>query len=176
MDLYTGLPAACYAWETLFFFFFFHVLQSFWWGHMQCVCFGMSDWLNQLWVFIIYTVFLIKKKKCKKKCKEIILLTGCGDSCRLWSNEDMFQVFTLVWQTAQNGCLHKTGGTYYQSCMYPTNNAWPAFLMLFLIILPVSGHLFHSFTVPPTKVCLLCTTPAGTYWVQYPGFLKVIYL
>ena len=35
----------------------------------------------------------------------------------------MFQAFALVWQTAQNGRFFKTGGTYYQSCMYPTNSA-----------------------------------------------------
>ena len=40
--------------------------------------------------------------------------------------------------------------------------------MPFLLLLPVSGHLSHSFTVPPTKACLLCATPAGTYQVQVP--------
>ena len=34
----------------------------------HAVCpFGMADWLNRLWVFIIYTAFLIKKKKRKNK-------------------------------------------------------------------------------------------------------------
>ena len=33
----------------------------------HAVCpFGIADWLNRLRAFIIYTVFLIKKKKCKK--------------------------------------------------------------------------------------------------------------
>ena len=63
----------------------------------------------------------------------------------------MFQAFALVWQTAQNGRLNKTGGTYYQSWMYPTDSAWPAFLMPFLLLLPVSGNLSCGFTVPPTK-------------------------
>ena len=45
--------------------------------------------------------------------KDIIFLTGCGDARRLCSNEEMFQAFALVWQTTQNGRLHKTGGTYY---------------------------------------------------------------
>ena len=76
---------------------------------------------------------------------------GCGDARRLCSIEGMFQAFALVWQTAQNGRLHKTGGTNYQSCMYPTDSAWPAFLMLLLLLLPVSGHLSRGFTVPPTK-------------------------
>ena len=40
---------------------------------------------------------------------------------------------------------------HYQSCMYPTDSAWPAFLMPFLLLLPVSGHVSCSFTVPPTK-------------------------
>ena len=47
-------------------------------------------------------------------------------------------------------------------------------------------HLPHVLTVPPTKACLLCTTPAGmdlyiyrsmpvgTYQVQSPGFLKIV--
>ena len=64
----------------------------------------------------------------------------------------MFQAFALVWQAAQNGRLHKTGGTYYQSCMYPTDSAWPAFLMPFLILLPVSGQLSRGFTVPEQSV------------------------
>ena len=63
----------------------------------------------------------------------------------------MFIAFALVWQTAQNGRFHKTGGTCYQSCLYTTNSAWPAFLKPFLLLLPVSGHLSHGFTVPPTK-------------------------
>ena len=33
--------------------------------HAMCP-FGTADWLNWLWAFIIYTMFLIKKKKCKK--------------------------------------------------------------------------------------------------------------
>ena len=77
--------------------------------------------------------------------------TPAGDARRLCSNEGMFQAFSLVWQTAQNGRLHKTKGTYYQSCMYPTDSAWPAFLMPFLLLSPASGHLSRGFTVPPTK-------------------------
>ena len=69
----------------------------------------------------------------------------------LCSNEGMFQAFSLVWQTAQIGRLHKTGGTYYQNCMYPIDSAWPAFLMPFLLLWPVSGHHSRGFTVPPTK-------------------------
>ena len=69
----------------------------------------------------------------------------------LCSNEGMLEAFALVWQTAQNGRLHKTGGTYNQSCMYPTDSAWPAFLMPFLLLLPSFCHLSRDFTVPPTK-------------------------
>ena len=79
--------------------------------------------------------------------KDIIFLT----LDRLCSSEEMFQVFSLVWQTAQNGRLHKTRGTYYHSCMYPTDSAWLAFLMPFPLLLPVSGNLSRGFTVPPTK-------------------------
>ena len=71
--------------------------------------------------------------------------------------------------------FHKTGGIYYQSCMYPTNSAWPAFLMPFLILLPVSGLLSRGFTGSPTKACQLSATPAGTYWLQSPGFPKLVY-
>ena len=52
---------------------------------------------------------------------------------------------------ARNWRLQKTGGTYDQSCMYSTDSAWPAFLMPFLLLLPVSGHLSRGCTVPPTK-------------------------
>jgi len=49
MDLYTGLPAARYARETLLFFSFFcfRVLRSFRWGHMQCVRLEWrTDWID----------------------------------------------------------------------------------------------------------------------------------
>ena len=50
----------------------------------------------------------------------------------------------------------------------------------------IHHSLAHVLTVPPTKVWLLCTTPTGlhlciqampvgTYWVQSPGFLKIVY-
>ena len=79
-------------------------------------------------------------------------------STRLWSNEDRFQTYAFVWQTSQNGRPH------YQSCMYPTNSAWPAFLMRFFVVvfLPIWVRLRHGFTGATTKACLLCTTPAST--------------
>ena len=73
----------------------------------------------------------------------------------------------LVWQTAQNGRLHKTWGTDYQSFMYPTNYSKQVFLMPFLLLLPVSGNLSYGFFVPPTKACILSATPACTYWVPW---------
>ena len=47
-------------------------------------------------------------------------------------------------------------------------------------------HLAQVLTVPPTKACILCATPAGmdlymqampvsTYRVQSPGFPKIVY-
>ena len=70
-------------------------------------------------------------------------LTGCGDARRLWSNKGIFQVFALVWQTAQNGRLHKTGGINllselhvpHKQCLTGISNAfsasftstWPSF-------------------------------------------------
>ena len=52
----TGLPAALYAWETLL--FSLHTTVFLVEPHAVCP-FGMADWLNQLWAFLIYTVFLI---------------------------------------------------------------------------------------------------------------------
>ena len=48
-------------------------------------------------------------------------------------------------------------------------------LLLYFIFLPVSVHLHHGFTVPSTKACLLCATPAGTYRVQFHRFPKIVY-
>ena len=59
---------------------------------------------------------------------------------------------------------------------------WCLFCLLFMGI----RHLAHVLTLPPTKVWLLCATPAGldlytqampvgTYWVQSPGFPKIVY-
>ena len=58
--------------------------------------------------------------------------------------------------------------------------------MPFLALFTGICHLAHVLTVPPAKVCLLCTTPTGldlyiqampvgTYWVQSPGFPKIVY-
>ena len=58
--------------------------------------------------------------------------------------------------------------------------------MPFLPLFTGIHHLAHMLTVPPTKVCLLCATPAGldlyiqampvgTYRVQSPGFPKIVY-
>ena len=54
------------------------------------------------------------------------------------------------------------GGTYCPICTFPTNNErLSAFLMPFLPLLTGVRHLAHVLTVPPTKACLLCATPAG---------------
>ena len=56
--------------------------------------------------------------------------------------------------------------------------------MPFLPLFTGIRHLAHVLTVPPTKACLLCATPAGyiyrsmpvgTYRVQSPGFPKIVY-
>ena len=52
--------------NTSFFFFFFPRTTVFLAGPHAVCPFGMADWLNRLRAFIIYTVFLINKKKCKK--------------------------------------------------------------------------------------------------------------
>ena len=65
-----GLPdteiALC-AKNASFSFFFFPRTTVFLVGPHAVCPFGMADWLNRLRAFIIYTAFLIKKKKCKKK-------------------------------------------------------------------------------------------------------------
>ena len=60
------------------------------------------------------------------------------------------------------------GGTYYPICMFPTNSERligisDAFFSLLFFCLLFTGicHLAHVLTVPPTKACLLCATPAG---------------
>ena len=54
--------------NTSFFLFFLFSRTTVFLAGPHAVCpFGMADWLNRLRAFIIYTVFLIKKKKCKKK-------------------------------------------------------------------------------------------------------------
>ena len=59
--------------------------------------------------------------------------------------------------------------------------------MAFLPLFTGIRHLAHVLTVPPTKACLLCATPAGvdlyiyrsmpegSYRVQSPGFSKIVY-
>ena len=104
--------------------------------------------------------------------------TGCGDTHRLCSNEGMFQACALVWQTAQNGRLHKTGGTYsvslselhvpHRQCLAGISNAFSA---SFTSIWPC----FLQFYCTPNKACLLCATPASTDRVQSPGFPKIVY-
>ena len=63
---YTGLPDVRYALEIFFLLLFSPHTMVFLAGPHAVCPFGMADWLNRLRVFIIYTVFLIKKKKCKK--------------------------------------------------------------------------------------------------------------
>ena len=69
-----------------------------------------------------------KKKKKEKICWHLDWLWGCLQALIQWGHVSSVCVGLAK---AQNGRLHKTGGTYYQSCMYPTNSAWPAFLMPF---------------------------------------------
>ena len=78
-------------------------------------------------------------------------------------------------QTAQNGRLHKTGGTYYQSCMYPTNSAWPAFFTPFPIVLPPSFPRFHC--IPNKSLHTLRYTrrhlPSAVPWISEDRLLPV---
>ena len=83
------------------------------------------------------------------------------------------------------------GGTccLRSACSPRTVSAWSAFLMPFLPLFTGIRHLPHVLTVPPTKACLLCATPAGMdLYIQIhacrhllnavsisPGFLKIVY-
>ena len=93
--------------------------------------------------------------------------TGCGDACRLCSNKGMFQAFALVWQTAQNWRLHKTGGPHKQ-CLAGISDALSDSFTS-------TSFFYQWFHSAPNKACLLCATPAGTYWVHPTGFQKIIY-
>ena len=110
----------------------------------------------------------------------------------LWAHHDhnkiapcgMIKVFELNWIEIMIYTRLLAGGTYYPICMFPTaligiSDAFSAF---------VYGvrHLAHMLTVPPTKAWLLCATPAGmdlyiqampvgAYWVQSPGFPKIVW-
>ena len=81
------------------------------------------------------------------------------------------------------------GGTYYPICTFSASSecligisdAFSAFCLRVSV-----NDLPHVLTVPPTKACLLCATPAGmdliyrsmpegSYRVQSPGFPKIVY-
>ena len=53
---------------------------------------------------------------------------------------------------------------------------WCLFCFCFSFLNPVFVHLRHGLTVPTTKACLLCATPADTYRVQSHGFPTIVYL
>ena len=72
--------------------------------------------------------------------------TGCGDTCRLWSNEGIFLVLASVQQTAQNPTPWQDWGL--SELHIPHAQYTPP---AFLLPLPVSGHLSRGFSVPPTK-------------------------
>ena len=52
----------------------------------------------------------------------------------------------------------------------------PFLLLFFVLFLPASVYLRHGLIVTATKAFLLCAIPAGTYRVQSPGFLKIVYI
>jgi len=78
------------------------------------------------------------------------------------------------------------GGTYNPICMFPTNSERLIGISDAFSLFTGIRRLAHVLTVPPTKACLLCATPAGmdlylqampvgTYRVQSPGFPKIVY-
>ena len=75
------------------------------------------------------------------------------------------------------------GGTCYPICTFPASSECligisDALFCLFCLLFTGIRHLAHVLTVPQTKACLLCATPAGksmfegSYRVQSPGFPK----
>ena len=64
-------PPPFFFFSFFFFFLSFFPRTTVFLAGPHAVCpFGMEDWLNRLRAFIISTVFLIKKKNCKKKLKK----------------------------------------------------------------------------------------------------------
>ena len=96
----------------------------------------------------------------------------------LWSNEGMFQAFAMVWQTAQNGRLPQTGEpTIWAVCTPQTvldRHFWCLFCFFKILLFFIFYQYSSIFVTGPTKACLLCVTPAGTYRVQSPGFPKTV--
>ena len=116
----------------------------------HAVCpFGMADWLNRLRAFIIYTVFLIKKKKCKS------VRFGLANGTKRTPSQNRGNLLSE---------LHVP----HRQCFAGISNAFSA---SFTSIWPS----FPRFYCTPNKACLLCATPAGNYRVQSPGFPKIVY-
>ena len=112
------------------------------------------------------------------------------NSERLIGISDAFSAFVYGYPSSCP-CAHCTPNKSVTTLRYTrrhelwalNRHLWCLFLPLFMGI----RHLAHVLTVPPTKVWLLCATPAGmdlyiqpmpvgTYWVQSPGFPKIVYL
>ena len=65
------------------------------------------------------------------------------------------------------------GGTYYPICTFPASSECltsisDAFFFFCLLFTGIR-YLLHVLTVPPTKACLLCATPAGLDLYIYTG-------
>ena len=89
--------------------------------------------------------------------------------------------YNLYWTTSWGNLLSDMHVPHEQWVL--DRHFWCFFCLLFTGI----RHLPHMLTVSPTKACRLCTTPAGmdlyiyrsmpacAYWVQSPGFPKIVY-
>ena len=87
-------------------------------------------------------------------------------------SEGMLQAFVLVWQTAQNGCLHKTGEPTIRAACTPQTVLDRHFWCLFCFFYQYLAIFLYCTS---NKACLLCTTPASTHWMQSPEFPKIVY-
>ena len=80
------------------------------------------------------------------------------------------------------------GGTYYPICMFPTNSeclisisdAFSAFCLRVFVIFPMCSlypqqKRAYSVLHPRAWTYIYRSTPVGTYWMQSPGFLKIVY-
>ena len=68
------------------------------------------------------------------------------------------------------------GGTYYLICMFPTNSECLIGISDAFFLFMGICHLPHVLTVPPTKACLLCATPASMdLYIYRPSMDLYIY-
>ena len=87
------------------------------------------------------------------------------------SNEGMFQAFALVWRHNLKRTPSQNWGNLLSVLHVPHTQCLAGISNPFSASFTGIWTSFPRFYCSPSKACLLCTTPAGTYRVQSPGFL-----